>query len=167
MFSTLMLKIKPLDESLIQLYVNHQVAYSGDSGLDLFFPQAYTVPGGTRGNLIDLRIQCEMMEIFYQEEDPDVVVRTANKSFMLVPRSSIYKTPIRQSNGIGIFDAGYRGNTMVPVDNIDMPGSDWTIHKYSRLFQIISPDLRPFACSVVNELSPSERGERGWGSSGT
>lgn len=165
--TTLMLKIKPLDESLIELYMNHKAPHAGDSGLDLFFPVSQLIPGGTSGSLIDFRIQCEMVEIFEDEEattggNPRIV----NKPFMVVPRSSIFKTPIRQANSIGIIDSGFRGRLMVPVDNIDMPGNYWTLDKHSRLFQVISPDLRPFSSSVVEELSDSERGELGYGSSG-
>ena len=39
-------------------------------------------------------------------------------SYMLVPRSSISKTPLRMANSIGIIDAGYRGEIMAAVDNI-------------------------------------------------
>ena len=39
-------------------------------------------------------------------------------SFLLLPRSSISKTPLRLSNSVGLIDAGYRGELQAPVDNI-------------------------------------------------
>ena len=39
--------------------------------------------------------------------------------YYLYPRSSIVKTGLRLANSVGIIDAGYRGEIIAVVDNID------------------------------------------------
>ena len=51
---------------------------------------------------------------------------------MVMPGSSISKTPLRMSNSIGLIDAGYRGNIMVALDSHDL--EPYTIQKDTRLF---------------------------------
>ena len=149
------LKIKPLTDELNSIYLNHSHYNPGDSGLDIFFPDTITIqPGETV--CIDLKIQCEAFK---------TVEMNKNISYYLFPRSSIVKTPLRLSNSVGIIDAGYRGNLMAYVDNIkDIP---FTINCGERLFQICSPNLEPICFNVVNQLSSSLRGSRGFGSSGS
>jgi len=85
-------------------------------------------------------------------------------SYMLVPRSSISKTPLRMANSIGIIDAGYRGEIMAAVDNTS--DKDYMVVPGQRLFQIVHPTLYPFNVAVVDELSETERGDGGFGSTG-
>ena len=74
------------------------------------------------------------------------------------------KTPIRLANSVGIIDAGYRGNLMAVVDNISIEA--YNIQKKDRLFQICDRHLEPIHLSLVEELSDSERGNNGFGSTG-
>ena len=85
-------------------------------------------------------------------------------SYMLVPRSSISKTPLRMANSIGIIDAGYRGEIMAAVDNNS--DDDYMVVPGQRLFQLVHPTLYPIHASLVNEFSDSERGKGGFGSTG-
>ena len=148
------LLVKPLDDNVKMFYKNHSTYNEGDSGLDFFFIDNFVVePRSTL--MIDLRIQCEA---FYDNENDK------NVSYYLYPRSSISKTPLRMANSTGIIDAGYRGNIMVAVDNID--NEPYTIEKGTRLFQICGPTLEPITMDIVDELSNSERGSNGFGSTG-
>ena len=83
---------------------------------------------------------------------------------MLVPRSSIFRTPLRQANNIGIIDSGYRGRIMVPVDN--RSNRDYFIDAGDRLFQLVHPSLKPISIEIVKELDETERGSGGFGSTG-
>ena len=85
-------------------------------------------------------------------------------SYMLVPRSSISKTPLRMANSIGIIDAGYRGEIMAAVDNIKT--EDYTVKPNQRLFQLVAMNGAPITFEIVDELSDSTRGEGGFGSTG-
>ncbi len=150
-----MLCIKPLDDDLVPLY-SYRLNYSDDAGVDLYCPETITVKARSQGK-IDFKIQCEMTNV--QNKD-----KLEYYSYLLVPRSSIVKTPLRMSNSIGIIDKLYRGNIMAFVDNIS--DSDYTIEKGTRLFQIIKGDLQPLTITIVDKLSYTERGVGGFGSTG-
>ena len=68
------------------------------------------------------------------------------------------------SNGVGIMDSGYRGNFMVPIDNVS--NEEFVIEKHTRLFQVVGPILEPIQLKIVSTLSDSERGTGGFGSTG-
>jgi len=138
-------------------YENHSSYHPGDSGLDLFISEDIIVPAGAISFKVDLRIMCEAFPSKEKEH---------NISYYLYPRSSMgAKTPLRLSNSVGIIDAGYRGNIIGIVDNIDQK-NDFRIEAGSRLFQICSPTLDPLTFELVNELSETSRGEGGFGSTG-
>lgn len=134
--------IKPDDTN--DFYNNHSTFHDGDSGLDLFFPEQVVVKA-RETKLVGLGIRCE-----------------ARTSYFLMPRSSIYKTPLRMANSIGLIDRGYRGELMVPLDNNS--DQDYTIEKGQRLFQICLPSLESIYFKLVDELSETSRGEGGFGS---
>lgn len=144
------------------LYENHASMYQGDSGIDLFFPEDVKVPADST-ILVNMKVSCEMREINckFKAADQNFFV---NKSYYLYPRSSIYKTPIRLANSVGIIDSGYRGNIKVALDNIT--SEPYVIKKGSRLFQICAPSLEEIKLVLTDALSPSKRGANGFGSSG-
>ena len=150
------LRIKILDDEVSSYYKDRTTTYDGDAGIDLYCPHQLIVePNETL--LIKMGIACEM-------KDVHVEIGYLPVSFMLVPRSSISKTPLRMSNSIGIIDSGYRGEIMASVDNIS--NEDYMITPGQRLFQIVHPTLYPFNTDVVKELSETERGDGGFGSTG-
>ena len=84
--------------------------------------------------------------------------------YLLMPRSSISKTPLRQCNSVGLIDGGYRGEIMAAVDNIkDEP---YTVEPGQRLFQLVAMDGSPIHFEIVSELTETGRGEGGFGSTG-
>ena len=85
-------------------------------------------------------------------------------SYWLLPRSSISKTSLRMSNSIGLIDQDYLGPIMAYVDNIS--DQDVFIEKGNRLFQIVSPTLTPLVIKLTESFKETERGEKGFGSSG-
>ena len=155
------LKIKLLDKDLKTFY-SKKANVEGDAGVDLYFPENIILPPHSLGTLIDFKIQTEMILDLDLPEDVDMEI--PNISFILTPRSSIYKTPLRQSNSIGVIDSGYRGNLMVPIDNHS--DEEYKIERGTRLFQVIEPGLRPIRIELVNILSSTERGTSGLGSTG-
>ena len=142
--------IMPENEDIRSLYEGHTHYHEGDSGLDLFCPENLTILAGQTAS-INFMIKCEAKNQF------DNYI-----SYYLYPRSSISMTPLRMSNSIGIIDAGYRGNIIAKVDNIQ--GEDYVIERGTRLFQICSPTLSPIKINIVNALSETTRGEDGFGS---
>ena len=151
------LLLKPDNDNIKKYYENHSTFNEGDSGLDLFFKEDKLIKSGET-LFIDFGIKCEMEPVstsWDSEPLPSV-------SYYLYPRSSISKTPLRMANSVGIIDAGYRGNIIAAVDNTS--SEDYTIKAGERLFQICSPNLQPLDLLVVDELSLSERGANGFGS---
>ena len=147
------LLIKTENPVLTTVYNNHQHYNPGDSGLDLFCPETITInPGETVK--INLQIKCEALS-----DD-----RQRNVSYYLYPRSSIIKTPLRLSNSVGIIDAGYRGDIIAYVDNIK--NKSYTISQGDRLFQICAGNLEPIEFQLINDLSNTQRGTSGFGSTG-
>jgi dUTP pyrophosphatase len=87
---------------------------------------------------------------------------------LLLPRSSIYKTPFRLCNSIGLIDAGYRGEVKAMVDNLENE-STMPIAEGTRMFQICRHNFLPWDnIVIVNELpAPTDdRGSGGFGSTG-
>ena len=151
------LLLKPDNDNIKKYYENHSTFNEGDSGLDLFFHEDKLIKSGET-LFIDFGIKCEMEQVstsWDSEPLPSV-------SYYLYPRSSISKTPLRMANSVGIIDAGYRGNIIAAVDN--KSSEDYIIKAGERLFQICSPNLQPLDLLVVDELSLSERGANGFGS---
>ena len=155
------LLLKPLNEEVKSMYHDSATAEAnarreerGDAGLDLYCPGNLEIlPGQTK--CIDFKIQCEGLSDSNER----------NVCYYLYPRSSISKTPFRLANSVGIIDAGYRGNLMAMVDNIS--NEVQTIQKGTRLFQICGRYLEPVHLELVEELTETERGNDGFGSTGS
>ncbi len=142
------LKIRPFNAEVKAMYENHGHFHDGDAGLDLFVINEQTISGG-ESTLIHLEIACETEE---------------GRPYLLMPRSSIAKTPLRLSNSIGLIDGGYRGEIMAAVDNIKEDA--YTVEPGQRLFQLVSMDGSPIHFELVESLSDTTRGEGGFGSTG-
>lgn len=91
---------------------------------------------------------------------------------LLMPRSSIYKTPYRLCNSIGLIDAGYRGEVKSMTDVVNPEDGCTTLETGTRLFQICSHDFMPWKeIILVNSMfnlptPPDDRGAGGFGSTG-
>ena len=149
------LKLLPGSLHVAKMYNNHHQYHEGDSGFDLFCVEGITIPPASQSNLINFQVKCKMVS------DPGTS-RERSSSYMLVPRSSISRTPLRMSNSVGIIDAGYRGFIMAKVDNLSPHPFD--IKKGDRFFQLVRGDLEPFGMVIVDCLDDTTRGTGGFGS---
>jgi dUTP pyrophosphatase len=126
-------------------------AKSGDAGMDLV---TTSIIGETLGSITyGLGIALEIPEGFVG---------------LVFPRSSIRKTNLQLSNSVGVIDSGYRGelqatfNKVQGIDNVEREN-----YKVGdRVCQIIIIPYPPIEFNEVNELSNTERGEGGFGSTG-
>ena len=98
-----------------------------------------------------------------------------NTGYYLYPRSSISKTDIRLANSVGIIDSGYRGHLIGVFDyHSNNNSSDSTqtrriVNAYDRVLQVCAPGLVPVLVELVDNvesLGMTERGNKGFGSSG-
>ena len=80
---------------------------------------------------------------------------------LLFPRSSVYKTEQRLANSVGVIDSGYRGEIMLKYSR--------SMKEYKvgdRIGQIIILPYPQVEFEEVKELSETNRGSGGFGSTG-
>ena len=81
----------------------------------------------------------------------------------IVPRSSVgVKKNLRLLNTVGILDEGWKGETLVFVEN--MGDEPVTVENNERLMQMILHKVSPVHINEVEQVGESERGEGGFGS---
>jgi len=136
-----------------------------DSGFDVLVPQHTIFTTDIDSKFIDMQVKCEMV---YCEVDND---RLTTCAFTTHPRSSISKTPLMLANHTGIIDSGYRGSLIGAfrwLRSSNYVLSQYIVDKHTRLLQICHPTLCPIYVTLVdiNDLSTSERGANGFGSTG-
>ena len=138
-------------------------AYRGDAGIDLFLPEDVVIkkPSTLCGmaQIVNLQVKCEMIDT---NGEPI--------SYKLFERSSTcLKFPISLGNKTGIIDSGYRDYVGALLRNTNYHNEPVQLKQGMRIVQICHPSLKRLRLELVSEaedLSSSERGERGFGSSG-
>lgn len=86
---------------------------------------------------------------------------------LVFPRSSVRNYDLVMSNSVGVIDSGYRGEVMVTfnVNNLD-PNFAKLYQVSDRIAQLVIVPVPLIQYSVVDELSETERGNGGHGSTG-
>jgi len=126
-------------------------AKSGDAGLDLTCTEAiYDVE--TRQLECRTGLAIEIPEGFVG---------------LIFPRSSIYKTTLNLTNCVGVIDSGYRGEIIFKFRNTGDSTFYEGYKKGDRVGQMIIMPYPQIQLEEVNELSETERGSGGYGSSGS
>ena len=82
---------------------------------------------------------------------------------LLFPRSSVSKTGLRLANSVGVIDADYRGEIFAVFDKRDH-GDEYEIG--DRVAQLVVVPAPFNELEEVEELSDTERGDGGFGSTG-
>lgn len=133
----------------------------GNAGYDLkVVTDQAPIPGAT---LFPLGVKGRMLRETTHEAG---VVVIDDSHFTLEPRSSIYKFGFMMANSRGIIDKTYRGQLMAPV--ISVGPVQKSIEAGTRLFQVLAPDLGYiYKVVYVDSLPETQRGEGGFGSTGT
>ena len=168
------------DPELKQAYIDsYNANYKfGDRGFDLIVPKDYKINVFTGSNKIDHEIQVGGYYVFeagtkFQHEHEvgyDLRVRSGTGA----------NTRLRLANAPGTIDL-YRGNIIALIDHIPfvneyikedkrldiLTGKEYVfIAKGTRLVQLVNPNGYGVLVEFVDELPPTERGDRGIGSSG-
>ena len=146
----MLLKVLPITEKASELYAKHSTFHDGDSGLDLFVVEDQVVKG----------FSTSFLKLGFKAAAADCEGKSV--SWLVFPRSSISKTPLRLANSIGLIDAGYRGEVIAAVDNIR--GEDYTVKAGERLVQAVAFNGGPISLKIVESLDTTARGEGGFGS---
>lgn len=153
--------IKVYNSSNDSFYQNHQTFHEGDSGLDLYIVKDQIIqPGETV--LVDLGISCQSRSFNFCIYHWFTRGFYKYNSYILMPRSSISKTPLLMRNSFGLIDSGYTGNLKVPFYNTS--SQPYELIKGERYVQLVQPDLSPVHFQLVNSQRATSRGSGGFGS---
>lgn len=82
---------------------------------------------------------------------------------LVFPRSSVYKTLLRLTNSVGVIDSGYRGEITLKYKYKDITRA---YNVGERVGQLIIMPYPIVELEEVEQLSESERGTGGYGSTG-
>lgn len=142
------LKFKKLDDKATMPIRAHK----GDAGLDL-----------TCTKIVPVRNTCNQLLLEYHTglavEIPEGYMG------LLFPRSSVFKTSLIQSNCVGVIDSGYRGEIKAIFRNTTdvIPA---VFQEGERFCQLVIVPIPEITVVEAPELSESDRGENGYGSTG-
>jgi dUTPase len=137
-----------------------------NAGVDLYCVQTQGV-GSTTATLLDLGVKARMTKRWLSCRYGNPMERQETCHFWLAPRSSIWKSGVRQANSLGVIDRSYRGTLMGAVLSNGPVGS--SIQEGIRLFQVLAPDMGWISRVVLkplSELDETARGDGGFGSTG-
>jgi len=125
-------------------------AHPGDAGADLCAAEAVTIPPGHRAT-VGTGVSIAWPDGF---------------AAVVVPRSGLAsKRGITIVNSPGTVDAGYRGEIKVTLLNTDL-AEPFEVAVGDRIAELIVMPVSRVEFVTVERLPGSERGERGFGSSG-
>jgi len=167
------LELFPTTEESHALYLGllggrESVELDGDNaGFDLITAKEQKVVQGGMPTLLDLGVKARMIRVWKTYANDVDGYKFTPSHFWLAPRSSIWKSGVRQANSIGVIDRCYRGVLMGAV--MTNTTYDVTIPSNTRLFQVLAPDMghiKTVVLKPLSDLDSTARGEGGFGSTG-
>lgn len=125
-------------------------AHPGDAGLDLCSVEGLSLEPGARASV----------------GTGLAVAIPSGLAGLILPRSGLASEHgIALVNSPGLIDSGYRGEIRILLLNTDRQ-EEFTVEPGDRIAQLLIIPFTEVAVSEVSELSDSERGDSGFGSSG-
>jgi dUTP pyrophosphatase len=179
------LKINIINKSMIDYYKSacspseqsfNACTINGNAGYDIYLDNDIIVNSNKTFTQLTSGIKCEMIKTFDQITFDnnsnnfvikDIISKSINVSYLLMPRSSITNYNLIMGNSIGLIDASYRGEILSRVYNLNE--NEVILKKGQRLFQLVAPNLADFDVEIINStdvLSSSLRNEGNYGSTG-
>jgi len=126
-------------------------ANDGDAGCDLVAVESCTIAAGGGRVMVSTGLA--------------VAIPEGHGGFVL-PRSGLAaKHGVTCINAPGLIDAGYRGEVMVALVNLD-PTHDYEVNKGDRIAQLVVLPVPSASFRAVEDLPAADRGVGGFGSSG-
>jgi dUTP pyrophosphatase len=126
-------------------------ARAGDAGLDLDATEDHLLQPGER-KTIGTGVAVEIPEGY---------------AGLVLPRSGLAtRYGLTLINSPGLIDPGYRGEILVAVVNQD-PSQPVKVNRGDRIAQLLVVGLPGVEAVLVDELSETERGDGGFGSTGS
>ncbi len=126
-------------------------AHPGDAGLDLAAARAVTLKPGQRA-LVPTGV---------------AVAIPPGYAGLILPRSGrAFKEGMALANSPGLIDSGYRGELKVVLVNLDLEEPIY-VDRGDKIAQLVIQRIENVELELVDKLPSSERGSRGFGSSGS
>lgn len=121
-------------------------------------------PGDAGADLVATSVKLNTNQVIYGTgiavEIPEGMVG------LVFPRSSIRNYDLAMSNSVGVIDSGYRGEIMVTF-NVKNPSEPQEIYtEGDRIAQLVIVPVPLIQYTEVEELSETQRGTDGHGSTG-
>jgi dUTP pyrophosphatase len=138
------IRIKKLNDDAVM----PQYARAWDAGADLFSTEDFKLPAHSCG-LVPTGIAIEIPAGFVG---------------LIHPRSGLATKGVTVMNAPGTIDAGYRGEIKVIL--VNHTDKDYDISKGDKIAQLVIQEVREAHFIWSDELSNSERGNGGFGSTG-
>lgn len=85
-------------------------------------------------------------------------------ALMVYPRSSLHKKSLILANSVGVIDSDYRGEIVVCLYNTSYLSQK--IEAGERIVQAMLIKVQPIQPEITDALTPTKRGEGGFGSTG-
>jgi dUTP pyrophosphatase len=126
-------------------------AHPGDAGLDLAAAMAFPLKPGQRA-LVPTGV---------------AVAIPPGYAGLILPRSGrAFKEGLALVNSPGLIDSGYRGELKVVLVNLDFEEPIY-VGRGDKIAQLVVQRIENVELELVDKLPSSERGSRGFGSSGS
>lgn len=130
------------DEKTRSMYRKDFKNTKEDSGIDVRFPNSFTVPAGVTARVhLGIEVWCEL-------DDKSV-------EFFLIPRSSIGKTPLR-----GLMKQSYNSVQAMTAMFINNSKEEYKIEEGVAMFQLIEKNLRPVSYVLADSLEEFTKGAK-------
>ena len=126
-------------------------AHAGDAALDLLAAESLSLAPGARA-AVGTGIA--------------VAIPEGYAGFVQARSGRALKEGLALVNAPGLIDSGYRGEIKVIVINL-AASDDIRIERGEKIAQLVIQEVTPVEVNEVNELPTSERGEGGFGSTGS
>ncbi len=151
-YTAVSVKLQLLDKRLGKEFPLPSYATPGSAGLDLraCLDEPLTLQPGD-AHLIDTGMAMHLAD--------------SNLAAMILPRSGLgHKHGIVMGNLVGLIDSDYQGPLKVSCWH--RGNEPYTIQPGERIAQLVVVPVKQITFEIVDEMTPTERGEGGFGSSG-
>lgn len=142
------MNIKPLVED----FIKPEYKSNSSGGMDIYFQEDVELKVG-KDNIVNLGFSAEVPE---------------GHVALLLPRSSAGMKGLHLRNTAGVIDSDYRGEWIAHItyDDINTWGKTITHKRGERALQALIIPVKQETINIVDELSVTERGNGGFGSTG-
>lgn len=142
------MNIKPL----VKDFIKPEYKSNSSGGMDIYFQEDIELKVG-KDNVVNLGFSAEVPEGYVA---------------LILPRSSTGMKGLQLRNTVGVIDSDYRGEWIAHItyDDINTWGHTREFKRGERALQALIVPVKQETINIVDELSVTNRGNGGFGSTG-